>query len=138
MHLSAYCSSTYQLISLNQRIYAVLLTKSITSSVVEMVFVMFSNNEQCKKLVLCTCAVFATFTVMSRVRLGQCERNIIFILSKRGWNFFEKKKKGPKNHYFALKLCTGASKLYSWASKSRVGVDPGPAPPSLSPPSPVT
>ena len=45
---------------------------------------------------------------MNRVRLGECERN-----------FFEKiKDKGPKIHYFALKLYTRVSKLHSWASKS--------------------
>ena len=44
-------------------------TSLLTSSVVEMVFVMFSNNAQCKKLVLCACAVFATFTVFIQIKL---------------------------------------------------------------------
>ena len=34
-------------------------------------------------------------------------------------HFFKKiKNKGPEIHYFAVKLYTGASKIYSWASKS--------------------
>ena len=61
LHISAF-------ISLYQRICTVLLIKSITSSsVVEIVFVMFSNNAQCKKL--CTCMVFVTFTVLQIITL---------------------------------------------------------------------
>ena len=38
--------------------------------------------------------------------------------SKAGHFFWKTKNKGPKIHYFTLKLYTGASKLYSLASKS--------------------
>ena len=37
--------------------------------------------------------------------------------SKAGKCFEKITNKGPKIHYFALKLYTGASKLYSWAFK---------------------
>ena len=44
---------------------------------------------------------------MSRVRVEECERNIIFMPSElRLEIFFQKKQKnkGPEIHYFALKL----------------------------------
>ena len=40
--------------------------------------------------------------------------------------FWKNKNKGPKVHYFALKLYTGASKTLHWASKSGGQGDPGP------------
>ena len=72
---------------------------------------------------------------MSRVRLGECERKIIFMPSKVRLDIFWKKLKIRvlNIHYFALKLYTGASKLYSWTSKSgSQGVGPWgpPDPPS--------
>ena len=44
---------------------------------------------------------------MSRVRIEECDRKIIFMPNK---NFLKKYKKGPKIHCFALKMYTGASK----------------------------
>ena len=76
--------------------------------------------------------------IMSRGRLEECKKYIMFMPSEaRLKDFYEKlKNKGPKLHYFALKLFTGASKLYSWASKSR-GQGGGPGPPSPPPPDPL-
>ena len=51
--------------------------------------------------------------------------------SKAGNSFDKIKNKWPKIHYFALKLYTAISKLYSWVSKSGAlgGLDPqGPHP----------
>ena len=60
--------------------------------------------------------VYTWDEIMSRVRLEGCERNIMVMLSKARLETFLKEK-GPKINCFALKLYTGASKLYSWASK---------------------
>ena len=54
-----------------------------TYSVVEMVFVMFSNNAECKKLVLCACVVFVTFTVfMTRKSSCMNARGILLPCNK--------------------------------------------------------
>ena len=67
---------------------------------------------------------------MSIVSLEECERIIFHAKQSKAENFLEKiKNKGPKIHYFLLKLYTWASKLYSWASKSGGQGGPGPPPP---------
>ena len=77
--------------------------------------------------------------IMRRVRLGNVKKynyNNIYAERSKAGKFCEKiKKKGPKIHYFVLKLYTRASKLYSWASKS--GGEGGPGPPRPPHPDPL-